>query len=308
MSGGPDRVAMLDAMRLAAAIGVIFIHVSFVAHSSPDMGEFLRFLMRWAVPFFFLLTGYFLKQGEGFPTVSVDRLRRIVIISLVANLVYLPLLLVTDGVRALDLSTITSGTWFHLWFLSSLVFGMLTLLLPPKTGLTPRHITIMSIGFIILAHAFDILSSFDEGYLPLARLCRFVIAGPLIWLGFILASLHKRPKPSVSLALVMFGIMVCIAETVLYSKIEMSIFSRQYSLGSMAVAIGIVLWARDTRRRPLDALVRIGRDYSLVIYVIHPIFLKVTAVLIGQLCGSCPGAWCSWLVAKPLASAPSNVL
>ena len=27
-----------------------------------------------------------------------------------------------------------------------------------------------------------------------------------------------------------------------------------------------------------------------------------------QLVRSCPGAWCSWLVAKPLASAPSNVL
>ncbi|MBW6420395.1 acyltransferase [Rhizobium sp. XQZ8] len=275
---------MLDVMRFFAAIGVIFVHVSFVARPSPDMGEFLRFLMRWAVPFFFLLTGYFLRSESGLPVVTTDRLRKLIVILIAANVIYIPVLIAFDGITAMDVKIILSGAWFHLWFLSSLVVGLLTFLLIPKLEISRKYITVVSVTFILLAHIFDIVSSFDPKYIPIARFCRFLMAGPLMWVGFLLVDWRRwRPNSSGALVLLASGVLVCFAETLFYSKIQTSIFDRQYSLGSLAIAVGAILWASETQRQAWDPLVKIGRDCSLMIYIIHPIFLKVTAILVGLL-------------------------
>ncbi len=123
----------LDRFRLLAAFLIITIHVSPLSAVSLEADFFLtRILARLAVPFFFLVTGYFVlgKEADGrrFPRTRRFLLRTGLLYAL-SVILYLPF-----GVYAGHYENLTAGgllrmlffdgTFYHLWYFPACILGV----------------------------------------------------------------------------------------------------------------------------------------------------------------------------------------
>ncbi len=126
--------AGIDRFRLVAAVLVVAIHTS----PLTDLGNtadfvLTRVLARVAVPFFFMVSGFFLfpKTADSRPSPGrlLPFLRKTALLYLVAIALYLPLNLYTgtyqdwrSPARALS-DLVFNGTFYHLWYLPAALLG-----------------------------------------------------------------------------------------------------------------------------------------------------------------------------------------
>ncbi len=122
---------MLDVARIAAALLVITIHTSPLSDVAPNADFFLtRVLARLAVPYFFMLTGYFLEKGK-WQRVK-HTLCKTVALYAVCVILYLPLNIYTGDFSdwpsfptgRLIKDLLVDGTWYHLWYLPAILLGV----------------------------------------------------------------------------------------------------------------------------------------------------------------------------------------
>ncbi|HIS30459.1 MAG TPA: acyltransferase [Candidatus Limivivens intestinipullorum] len=137
-SAVPDagkRMDSLDWFRLPAALLVTAIHTSPLSSVSPQADFWLtRVLARIAVPFFFMVSGFFLPDSFAKLRKQEKKLFFLYALSIV---LYLPL-----NLYAGQLSGITAGaflkqlffdgTFYHLWYLPAVMEGMLLVWLLKK--------------------------------------------------------------------------------------------------------------------------------------------------------------------------------
>lgn len=128
--GSPVRLEGLDAFRLIAFAGVVLIHASEFAFYGPLAGQIGRF----AVPFFFVASGYFLSDGDGPRATITKKVTRL----LPTYLFWLAFYLILFGrgeemtVSQEVLFLARGGVGHHLWFLSALgiCFAVFAILKP----------------------------------------------------------------------------------------------------------------------------------------------------------------------------------
>lgn len=118
--------AALDLFRTAAASLVVAIHTSPLT-SYTQAGDFFltRILGRVAVPFFFMVSGYFLAQKGWASTRSF--LKKTLVLYGGAVLLYLPLNWYQGGCSLWEWfrRLLVGGTLYHLWYFPALVLGVL---------------------------------------------------------------------------------------------------------------------------------------------------------------------------------------
>ena len=124
----------LDRFRLLAAVLVVAIHTGPLGSFSPAADLWLtRVLARVAVPYFAMVSGYFLARGHWQGT---GRLWRHTLgLYAVSVLLYLPLNLYAGnpvGWRGL----VFNGTFYHLWYLPALLLALPIARLLAGTGRT----------------------------------------------------------------------------------------------------------------------------------------------------------------------------
>ncbi len=137
----------IDRFKLLAAFLVIAIHTSPLTSISPEADYILaRVLARVAVPFFFMVTGYFvLPKALEDGAYGLAYLKRIGLIYLISMALYLPVGIYAGhfkgaGVISILKMIFLDGTFYHLWYLPALILGFAVLLpllraLPlPATG------------------------------------------------------------------------------------------------------------------------------------------------------------------------------
>lgn len=126
----------LDYFRLTASFLVIAIHTSPFSSFNNDIDfVFTRILARIAVPFFLMVTGYFLL-----PQYLFDRskdyhplarfLKKTLILYVIAISIYLPVNLYAGQLNNISFVTILrlllfDGTFYHLWYLPASILGVL---------------------------------------------------------------------------------------------------------------------------------------------------------------------------------------
>lgn len=130
------KTPALDRFRVAAAVLVAAIHTSPLTTYTAD-GDFwlTRVLARLAVPFFFLVTGYFLGRSD---FRNLPRfLKKTGLLYLGAIVLYLPLNIYArqltsweDVVRGVFLD----GTFYHLWYFPAVLLGSVVALLLSRLG------------------------------------------------------------------------------------------------------------------------------------------------------------------------------
>ena len=131
----PGRVVYIDFLRFFATLGVIFIHVCAEGYWN-NLGSYNWYvnltggsLVRWSVPVFFMISGYFLfsklDNREKIKQYSIKVIR----LYAVYTLIYLPFIKAELSSRSDQLvflrKLLLFRSFVHLWYLLTLFFSVL---------------------------------------------------------------------------------------------------------------------------------------------------------------------------------------
>ena len=124
--------ATLDSFRIISAIFIIAIHTSPLLSINTTADFVLtRIAARVAVPFFFIVTGYFMYPHieEGDNEYLFHFCKKIGLTYLIAILIYLPLNFYTGYFKNITINQIGKdiifdGTFYHLWYLPAVILGV----------------------------------------------------------------------------------------------------------------------------------------------------------------------------------------
>ncbi len=141
----------LDICRFFASFLIVAIHISPFAKINPEFDFFFtRILGRVAVPFFVMITGYYVldKSFEN-KKVLIDYTKKILKIYLFCMILYLPINIYQgtfenfDGIEVVK-DVFINGTMYHLWYFPALIVGIwLTYYLIKKLGRKASFIIIL---------------------------------------------------------------------------------------------------------------------------------------------------------------------
>jgi surface polysaccharide O-acyltransferase-like enzyme len=166
------------------------------------------------------------------------------------------------------------GDFYHLWYLSSMLIGCLFIavcyrynakILIPIVSIIAIAASIVASGYQILPHDFELGTAIPKYWRSI----------PLLYMGFFI---YRKGVPAwwVSALLIIFGTALL--------PLEVKFVSWQYGhpayqellIGTIPVGVGMACLALNNLsflQHPL--LARWGRDYSLGIYLIHPIIINL---------------------------------
>lgn len=127
------RLKKLDDFRWIAAFLVVAIHTS-PLESMNETADFLltRVFARVAVPFFFMVTGYFVLSAKDSGRKVLKTVKKTGIWYLLLTLLYLPVQIYKVVGESIDFSltgkllkaVFFDGTYYHLWYLPALMLGL----------------------------------------------------------------------------------------------------------------------------------------------------------------------------------------
>ena len=304
MPPATQRIAGVDIVRLAAIVAVICIHTTpfgaaaDVGFSVLQPGWLINQACRFAVPFFFIMSGYFwagkLQDGIADPAVSLAMAKRILIIFVAWSLIYL----LPSDIGAIDemglagpfkvaywnLSSLRNDPWrillegtkSHLWFLVAILWalGIATLFLVHKrlTALVALAVALYIAGMLMKAYVdtpFGLPTAFQSRNGPFFGTLPFVT-------GILFAKLRRTPDWFWTGAqLFLCGLLIQGAETAMLWKLYGTSPIQDYTIGTYFMGCGAAMFALSNHATLHNAgLSGLGK-YSLGIYAGHIIFVDI---------------------------------
>ena len=121
------RNYLIDSIRLIAALFIIFLHIP-LENYSYELAVHIRLISRWAVPVFFMISGYFVSSKvKKNNTYFLSYITKLICIILISTLIYVPFAFLDVGLGYFiyKFDWIFLGASYHLWFLSALLFSCL---------------------------------------------------------------------------------------------------------------------------------------------------------------------------------------
>jgi surface polysaccharide O-acyltransferase-like enzyme len=320
-----DRIRSVDTFRVLAILAVIALHTARYAGIDAvglrlDGATLLNQLERFAVPLFFIVSGYFWAQKCAAPREHLTRsllvCRRVLLIYVVWALVYLAVaalgVLWTQGPGALLPQLVHArrsgrlglahvfleGGTIHLWFLPALACALVAsgalLALGMRRTLALLAVVLFAIGLAGGAYA----------HTPLGFASRFNLRdGPFFSLIFFVtgAELARRRLPSSvwpGLAVTLAGLALQVLEVNWLHARWGANLVQDYVAGTWLFGLGVAMMAlSDAPRLRLPALASLG-PLVLGIYASHYLFVDLLRPLDEAWHG---GAWgAAWALAYVL--------
>ena len=190
----------IDSMRILASIFVVFIHqspfVSFESNISlAAISKLPNYSARFAIPFFYIIAGYFFARSSNLCkdyAVFKKYCVKIALIALFWSLFYctykMPLLILLkkDLFPYSFWQIVFSGGKDHLWFLMSLLYGLIILMLLSPLGdsiLTATASVLFSVGIFFQSYQHLFIS---EPVSEFATRNGVFFSFPCLFLGFML--------------------------------------------------------------------------------------------------------------------------
>ena len=146
------RTALLDEFRLVAAFLVVAIHIGPFSCFSEKLDLYVTYgAGRLGVPYFLMLTGYFVLTGYREPDYSQKVWRmagKLALIYLGATILYLPLSWYAGNLPQTPGEAFKwfffDGTFYHLWYLPAAIAGSLL------TAFLLRHLPFAAAGVVTM--------------------------------------------------------------------------------------------------------------------------------------------------------------
>lgn len=287
----------IELFRMIAAIMVVAIHTFPFQSISPMLDEVVTLtLFRVAVPYFFMVTGYFLLGKYSLDTSFLNRqkvklfLIKILKIYSFVILLYLPLSIINGTITAkTSLLTwlkliIFDGTFYHLWYFPGIILGValvsisLNLFGFKKTGILAILLYIIGLGgdswYGVLSFnpVVETFYTFIFKFMSYTR-TGFFFAPLFLCLGIYLYQNQEWIKKSSSRLLSILGLLtiLLLMESMTLGKIFEKRHDSMYLFLPFVMLILFTLilkWQSKKEVKNLSSL-------ALVVYIIHPIVIVV---------------------------------
>lgn len=277
-----ERNNTLDIFKFLAAVLVVSLHVGYYPELGGIYGELIRLSGRWAVPFFFMVTGYFI--GKEFELSLNAKIPRLIKLFIISSVIYLPAMfyhssfdLTIFNNKFLSFEIFKIGTYFHLWYLSSLILGLI--IFKTLVDYSSRYIIVIICTLLIFIHYyFDLTKSHNNEF------SRHLLSVPCLFLGAYISRLNYT---KCNAYLVYVSMFVCFLFLMIEPFItnfpeSRSILSREFPIAVIPLCSLILIFSKKVII-PDNIFSKMGREYSLSIYLLHPLILlfvfKVLAVI-----------------------------
>lgn len=300
------RIESIDFFRVLAIFGVIIIHTNpFIYNEIIEwpgnnyLGVFLNQLSRFAVPFFFTISGYFysekIKKSNSFVFATETMVKRVFLIFISWSCIYLfpwDKLFVAENFGIIDminsvfdraisafknpLSTLFNGTKGHLWFLSSLIQCVLITSLFVKYRfnniLLCISILLFVLGILALSYSntpIGIDMNFNTRNGPFFGLIFFVS-------GFRLSIIKiKFNYLKIGLIVSFMGLLIQLTEAYMLNKFFNTKPILDYVFGTYFLGLGIVLISLSNHNFFKFSIINSIGKRTLGIYGVHYILIDI---------------------------------
>ena len=288
----------VNCFKLAAALFVIMIHTSPLTSFSAEADFVLtRILARTAVPFFFMVTGFFvLPKALGDTGRGLRYLRRIGLIYLASILLYFPVNLYAEHFRGVGAGgflkmLLIDGTFYHLWYLPALLLGFALVWVGLK-ALPWKAVLGISVFLYLLGLPGDsyygflkdgsVLRQLYDGFFHISSHTRngLFYAPVFLALGYAVSRQYgdgtasgkaaRRLPFSVILAALGICTALLLAEGITLKILEVQ---RHDSMYLALVPLMYFLFLSLLDARGPDPMKRLPKELPLLVYVLHPLFL-----------------------------------
>lgn len=276
------RNSTIDFARLIAAFFVVALHVGNYKEISETFGEVARISGRWAVPFFFVVTGYFigLQRKENKCHIQALRILKIFVVS---SILFIPYCLIKDPALLTSRPIIgffRSGAYFHLWFLSSLIVGLLSFQVLQK--FVPKLLVPVSV-ILITAFIITDIAAYIEPENIFTRLdiyVRHTISLAFITIGYKMSRLDVHHSSFTSsrfllLAFLLLTLLYFFEPFLTEFFLGSDTIRRQFPVFTALLTIVIMLICLKGNMEK-SLFTEAGKNYSLGIYLVHPLFIPVS--------------------------------
>ncbi|HBN5911601.1 TPA: acyltransferase family protein [Morganella morganii] len=259
----------IDITKFIMSLLVITIHFDY--QSGVFITQFIiNELSRIAVPFFFIISGFFLIPITE-KKLHVNWLVKILMIYISWSLVYFIYLKYFSNDRGgayYLLEQITTG-WYHLWYFPALMMGYII-----SYHMRHRSLRSLSSIIILLFSSLFYLQIRKYGNVPLISYRNFLFtAAPCIMSGVII----YRVRDAYTLRGISKMLPIITVATLIISLISYKnkLFI-ELPLSSLIIAITVVLIVTKTKPMISHSKINIGK-LSTVIYLTHPLFIGLVS-------------------------------
>lgn len=276
----------LDAAKLIACFFIVFVHVGNYPEIIAPWGETLRVMARWAVPFFFLASGYTL--GNINANSLLKRVNKLVSILFYGSVIYIPIIYFQSGEnifktlnKILSADTLHYGLYGHLWFVGSLITG-LVLFGYARANLTHKQSILLSCIIIIMCWFGDFIKSFGVE-LWFFYTFRYLIGFALVYIGWAIGIKRLRLNVSAGVVFIFFLLFLNIMGAeyyVSYVYFDGTHGERQFPLACIPAAMAVIYMCENIIISQ-NVISQFGVNYSLGIYITHPLVIYVLGKLFG---------------------------
>lgn len=288
----------LDFAKAIACMGVIIMHCSFPG----VIGKFIAYLFKFAVPLFFLISGYFLFKPNLDKTDKMNVLKRkalhifkiLIVAELLSAFYFVSKNYLLTGGYDFNLTwencliNCFTGTFFNgtLWFVYALLWCYILLILIIKIT-PPYRLNYLTIGVVILFIHIVVRSVIREYDFYDVRMFRNAVmyALPFLLIGYEIRKSQQKDwykriavtTPIVCILLIGFGYCMSVGEYAL-THTSLDIY-----FGSLVSTWGIFTFCVNSRSFLSNKVfVFIGEKLSLYVYVVHLFVIDILSGLSNQ--------------------------
>lgn len=279
----------IDYFRIVAALLVVAIHIYPFSNIFEPLDFFVtRVVGRIAVPFFFVITGYFFYKTP----YSIDKLKRNILnigkIYSISILIYIPINLYRGDFNHLTMTSFVQdilfdGTMYHLWYLPAMAMGLvityiIVMYVPVKQGIVLCILLyLIALGgdsYYRLLTQQPIIKTIYAGIFSWCEYTRngIFMAPIFIYIGYMLS--HGLLRKSTSMLLFCISFMMMILEAIRIHN------NNWFKHDSMYVFLPIVMYALVSwllhYKGERNLMVK---DVSLYMYILHPLVIVLLHII-----------------------------
>ncbi|MGN0498768.1 MAG: acyltransferase family protein [Acutalibacteraceae bacterium] len=299
-----ERWKNFDALKVICSFLIVCIHAPFPG----EMGQYFTALSRIAVPIFFMITGFFYHNTIKNNKVK-SQIKKIAVLVLWTNLLFflwsilktiltgadiINYLKTTVTIKALLKFIFLNETPFgaHLWYLSAILYVLIIVAVFDKIkGRKILYIIspLLLIGDLLLGKYSLLLFGREFPYIIVRN---FLFVGiPYFLLGTLifknrekLVAVLKNKKVIMLFLIMLFSITTFLEHYFLVSNDVNSTRDHYISTTFLAVAVFLFFMVSEGQFRILgNKISQIGKNYSMLIYIFHPIFITILLKIVERL-------------------------